>query len=397
MPPASSRRGAQTRSAAPRSGAASSAVQSSSRRAVVARRRRTRSRAAARRSRSTAPSGSTSSRGGDLVAVARRRRPGRPARATQRAVVEHRGQRRRASVGTRPVRICRVRDASAAEPRSPPVVESHRSSVPRRRARRRPRRAAGELARLELGSPRGSTATRARRRRRRRAGASPIAPSPSASAASARRSTASPSPASHERTTPSRSRRGNEIAASGSARSSAVPVSRRRRSRPVRSLGRCSVAGPRARCPRRRSLARAALRAGRRRVPDRAGRSRPTRVTEREAARHVAGPAGARIRARVGGISSSSPTTSVMNPGVSSSAPPTMIIAPSKTSRCGDPPLGERLVEAPPRGAPLGAQQQRAPRMLSSSRSASVGSTPIALPDLDDHVELDDRDDDEER
>jgi hypothetical protein len=39
-----------------------------------------------------------------------------------------------------------------------------------------------------------------------------------------------------------------------------------------------------------------------------------------------------RSAARVGGISSASPTTSVMKPGVSSRAPPKMTMTPSSTS-----------------------------------------------------------------
>ena len=67
-----------------------------------------------------------------------------------------------------------------------------------------------------------------------------------------------------------------------------------------------------------------------------------------------------RIIARVGGSRKSRPTMSERKPGVSSSAPPKMTSTPSATSRAGDARRPHRLVEAPPRDAPLRAHEQRA-------------------------------------
>ncbi len=103
-----------------------------------------------------------------------------------------------------------------------------------------------------------------------------------------------------------------------------------------------------------------------------------------------------RTRSRVGGISSISPTTSVMNPGVSSSAPPRITIAPSKTSRAGTRLSDERGVEARPDGAPLRAQEQR-PQDAVEQQQRDRRQHADRPADLDDHVELEQRDDDEER
>ena len=85
---------------------------------------------------------------------------------------------------------------------------------------------------------------------------------------------------------------------------------------------------------------------------------------------------------------------SVMNPGVSRSAPPRMIAAPSKTS-ARDPALLQRVVEAgarPPGSASAGARRRGGCR---GSAARSLPGRDLAA-HLDDHVELRDRDDDEE-
>ena len=87
---------------------------------------------------------------------------------------------------------------------------------------------------------------------------------------------------------------------------------------------------------------------------------------------------------------------SVTNPGVSSSAPPKMTSTPSSTSRAGMRPAAMRLVEAPPRRAPLRAHQQRADDRVGDEQRDRPQRTD-RLADLDDHVDLDDRDDDEEQ
>ena len=61
-----------------------------------------------------------------------------------------------------------------------------------------------------------------------------------------------------------------------------------------------------------------------------------------------------------------------------------------------DPPGGERLVEAPPRGAALRAQQRTSRARRRRSAAAIVHHTPISLADLDQQRQLGDRDDDEE-
>ena len=90
------------------------------------------------------------------------------------------------------------------------------------------------------------------------------------------------------------------------------------------------------------------------------------------------------------------PITSVMKPGVSRNAPPRITIAPSKTSRVGYPALGQRLVEAPPRGPALGAQQRGAEEAV-EDQQRDRRQHADRLADLDDHVELGDRQDDEDQ
>ena len=86
---------------------------------------------------------------------------------------------------------------------------------------------------------------------------------------------------------------------------------------------------------------------------------------------------------------------SVTKPGVSSRVPPTAIIRPSATSRPGKRRSVDRLVEAAPGAAALVAQQQRAEhRVGEQQRQGRQHADQPA--DLDDHAELDDRDDDEE-
>ena len=103
-----------------------------------------------------------------------------------------------------------------------------------------------------------------------------------------------------------------------------------------------------------------------------------------------------RSSARVGGSSRQSPTMSVMKPGVSSSAPPRMIIAPSKTSRPGHPALGEGAVEALPRRPALRAGERGADEAVHDQQRQG-GQDADRAADLDDHVELRDREHDEEQ
>ena len=86
---------------------------------------------------------------------------------------------------------------------------------------------------------------------------------------------------------------------------------------------------------------------------------------------------------------------SVTKPGVSSRVPPTAIISAVCDLAAGEAPLGERLVEAAPGAAALVAQQQRAEHRVGQQQRQGRHD-PDRLADLDDHVQLDDRDDDEE-
>ena len=86
---------------------------------------------------------------------------------------------------------------------------------------------------------------------------------------------------------------------------------------------------------------------------------------------------------------------SVMKPGAISSVPPTAIIRPSATSLPGKRRSAKRLVEAPPGAATLVAKQQGAEQRVGEQQRQGR-QHPDRLADLDDHVELRDRDDDEE-
>ena len=102
-----------------------------------------------------------------------------------------------------------------------------------------------------------------------------------------------------------------------------------------------------------------------------------------------------RTIARVGGNRRTRPKMSVMKPGVSSRVPPITIITPSATSlpgkrRCASASLKRRQAPRP------WWRSRNEPSRASASSRARVGQTPIACADLDDHVELRDRHDDEE-
>ena len=86
---------------------------------------------------------------------------------------------------------------------------------------------------------------------------------------------------------------------------------------------------------------------------------------------------------------------SVTNPGVSSRVPPTAIITPSATSRAGKRRWASASLKRLQAPRPWWRSSSE-PSTASASSRARVGRTPIASPDLNDHVELDDRDDDEE-
>ena len=85
------------------------------------------------------------------------------------------------------------------------------------------------------------------------------------------------------------------------------------------------------------------------------------------------------ITARVGGISSSRPTTSEMKPGVSRKAPPTITKPPLRISRCGTRPALRASPNAAHARRPCDRHSQ-APMIESTIRSATVGRAPIAWP-----------------
>ena len=100
--------------------------------------------------------------------------------------------------------------------------------------------------------------------------------------------------------------------------------------------------------------------------------------------------------ARVGGSSSIRPTMSVMNPGVIRNAPPKITSTPSMHLAVRHPARRERLVEAPPDGAALRAQQQRAEHGVGGQQQDRPDRAD-RVADLEDHVQLRQRDHDEER
>ena len=86
---------------------------------------------------------------------------------------------------------------------------------------------------------------------------------------------------------------------------------------------------------------------------------------------------------------------SVMNPGASSRAPPTMIIAPSKVSAAGTRPCVSARLKRSQAARPC-ERASAAPANPSRISSARVGHQADRPGDLDDHVELRDRQDQEQ-
>ena len=103
-----------------------------------------------------------------------------------------------------------------------------------------------------------------------------------------------------------------------------------------------------------------------------------------------------RATGRVNGRMQNSPTTSVTKPGVSSSVPPTRISAPSASSRAGIRRLVERLLQRRPGPAALVLHQPAAQEPVGDQQQdRPPGADDLA--DLDEHVDLDDRQHDEQQ
>ncbi len=88
------------------------------------------------------------------------------------------------------------------------------------------------------------------------------------------------------------------------------------------------------------------------------------------------------------------PNASVTKPGLSISVPPMRISAPSASSVAGIRPLSS-AVRSARQARPPSRLISQLPRMLSATSSAIVHHGADHLADLDQHVDLDDRDDHE--
>lgn len=99
-----------------------------------------------------------------------------------------------------------------------------------------------------------------------------------------------------------------------------------------------------------------------------------------------------RASGRVNGSTKKNPKMSVTNPGVSSSVPPTRINAASASSLPGIRPVSVDVRSAFQAHAALALDQPGAERAL-DQQHADRRPAADHLADLDDHVDLDDRDD----
>ena len=101
------------------------------------------------------------------------------------------------------------------------------------------------------------------------------------------------------------------------------------------------------------------------------------------------------MRARVGGIKKIRPTMSVRNPGVMEQRAAYDYEDAVEDLLVGNPPFRQRPVESDPGGAPLVSEQQRAEQRV-EEQQRDGGTRTNRLTDLDDHVELRDRHENED-